>query len=471
MEADSTFLESVNKMFERASEVLKLSPGLAEHIRECSSVYEVRFPVRINGDYKVFRGWRASHSEHKLPVKGGIRYAPSVDQQEIEALAALMSYKCSVVDVPYGGAKGGLCIDPSQYSQEELKRITSAFAEELINKDYINPATNVPAPDMGTGPLEMSWMADTYRKLNPTDINAAACVTGKPLAMGGIEGRVEATGRGVFYGLVEFFSHQQDVKETGLSGTLKAKRIVIQGLGNVGYYAAKFLQQEEQASIIAIIEKDGALYDEGGLDVETVKAHFDETGGLKGFSADYVADGNSLLEMDCDILIPAALEGQITSENAGRIRANIIAEAANGPITYEADLILKAAGKTVIPDLYLNAGGVTASYFEWSRNISHMKFGRMEKQIQQRRLDAEISLIEQMSRKKVDEKQRKAILRHQSDELNLVRSGLEDTMHCAYNAIRKIKQDNHEVPDLRTAAYVYAVDKIAHYYSEYAVRL
>lgn len=471
MEADSSFLESVNKMFIRAAQVLELSPGLTEHIRECSSVYEVRFPVRIDGDYKVFRGWRASHSEHKLPVKGGIRFAPTVDQQEVEALAALMSYKCSVVDVPFGGAKGGLCIDPSQYSREELKRITAAFAEELINKDYINPATNVPAPDMGTGPMEMSWMADTYRKLNPTDINAAACVTGKPLDMGGIDGRVEATGRGVFYGLVEFFSHPDDVEEAGLSGSLKDKRIVIQGFGNVGYYAARFLQQEEGAKIIAIIKSDGALHDEEGLDVDAVKAHIEETGGLKGYSADYVADGLSLMEIECDILIPAALEAQITTENAGRIRANIIAEAANGPVTYEADLILHAAGKTVIPDLYLNAGGVTVSYFEWSRNISHMKLGRMDRQIQQRRLDASITLMEQMSRKKVDDKQRQALLRYQSDELNLVRSGLEDTMRSSYKAIRMVKNNHHEVPDLRTAAYVYAVEKIAHYYREYAVHL
>jgi len=464
-----SFLESVNRIFDRAVAFSDVSPGLAHHIKQCNSVYQVRFPVKIRGEYVVFQGWRATHSEHKLPAKGGIRYSSDADQQEVEALAALMTYKCAVVDVPFGGAKGGLCIDPRQYSAEELEQITRRFTEELAKKGYISPSLNVPAPDMGTGPREMAWIADAYRKMFPQDNDAAACVTGKPREAGGIVGRHEATGRGVQYGLREFFRHPEDVKDAGLDGDLEGKRVVVQGLGNVGYYAAKCLQEEDGARIIAIIERDGAILDEAGLDVEAVHEHLRERGGVSEFpGVRREADGGKLLEADCDILIPAALESQITQANAARVQASIIAEAANGPTTDEADLILRAAGKVVIPDLYLNAGGVTVSYFEWIKNLSHIRFGRMDRRIDELRGSRIIELFERMTDQKVPEDLAKD-LRRGADELDLVRSGLDDTMRTAYQQLSDMRRSRDGLPDLRTAGYVLAIEKIARFYVDFGL--
>jgi glutamate dehydrogenase (NAD(P)+) len=462
-----TFLESVQHMFDQAVERLGLPPGLADVIRVCRSVYQVRFPVKIRGEYRIFEGWRATHSEHKLPSKGGIRYAPMVNQDEVEALAALMTFKCAVVDVPFGGSKGGLRIDPREYTRDELELITRRFAIELDKKDYVSPSLNVPAPDMGTGEREMAWIANTYRTLHPDDIDAEACVTGKPPQIGGIRGRTEATGRGVQNGLQEFFRHPDDVKDAGLEGGLEGKRVIVQGLGNVGHHAAKFLEEEDGARIVAIIERDGGLASEKGLPVESVHEHLRAYGGLKGFpDAEYVPDGVRLLEGDCDILIPAALEGQITAENAGRIRAPLIAEAANGPVTFEADRMLREAGKIVIPDLYLNAGGVTVSYFEWIKNLSKIRFGRMERRMVETRTEAALEIFESMLGQPVPEPLARG-LRREADELNLVRSGLDDTMRQAYRQIRAIWRSRDDVPDLRTAAFMLAIEKVAYFYDEY----
>jgi glutamate dehydrogenase (NAD(P)+) len=465
----SEFLASVERMIGAAIERTDLPPGLGDVIRRCRSVYQVRFPAEIRGEWRVFHGWRANHSEHRLPVKGGIRYAPEVDQDEVEALATLMTYKCAVVDVPFGGSKGGLKIDPREYDQEEMENITRRFTIELDRQGYIGPSMNVPAPDMGTGAREMGWIADTYRTLHPDDLNAAACVTGKPVELGGIRGRVEATGRGVQYAIHALFRHAEDLKEVGLDGTLGGKRVVVQGLGNVGFHVAKFLEEEDDAKIVAIIERDGAVVNDDGLSVEQVFAHMKEHGGVKGFpDGKYVADGSSVLETDCDILIPAALEGQITRDNAARIRAPVIVEAANGPVTYEADQILREAGKIIIPDMYANAGGVTVSYFEWTKNISHMRFGRMGRRLMEMRSETAIDLLETMLEQKVPAAFASA-LRHEADELNLVRSGLDDTMRDSYGQIRETWRSRDDVPDLRTAAYIVAIEKIAHYYTHYAL--
>ncbi len=470
MPADgSTFLRSVNRMFDQAVALMDMPPGLAKQIKLVNSVYNVRFHVKIRGEFQVFEGWRATHSEHRLPVKGGIRYALEVDQPEVEALAALMSYKCAVVDVPFGGSKGGLRIDPRTYERADLEAITRRFTLELDKGGYIGPALNVPAPDVGTGGREMGWIANTYRILHPDDINAEACVTGKPIEMGGIHGRVEATGRGVQYGLAEFFRHPEDVAATGLDGGLEGKRIVVQGLGNVGYHAAKFLEEEEGARIVAIIERDGAVLDEGGLSTQRVHDYLREHGGITGFpDGAYVADGATVLEHDCDILLPAALENQITEANAGRVRARLIAEAANGPVTFEADRILREAGRTVIPDFYLNAGGVTVSYFEWLKNLAHVRFGRLEQRLMDTRIDLALALVERMTGQPVPEAEART-LKRDYDELNLVRSGLEDTMRRAYGQIREALRSRPDVPDLRTAAFILAIGKLAHYYREYAL--
>jgi len=463
---NTSFLDSVNLMFDRAAALLDLPPGLAEHIKQCNSVFQVRFPVKLRGEYRVLTGWRATHSEHRLPAKGGIRYSSRVTQADIEAMAALMTYKCAIVDVPFGGAKGGLCIDPKEYTEEELELITRRFARELAAKGYISPSQNVPAPDLGTGPREMVWVADTYKTLFPHDINAIACVTGKPVSQGGIRGRVEATGRGVEYAIREFFRHPEDVKRAGLSGGLEGKRVVVQGFGNVGYHVAKFLAEEDGAKVIAIIEKDGALVNERGLVVEHVAEHIRDVGSMRDFpDATFVENGKRLLEAECDVLIPAAVEGQITLENAPRIKARLIVEAANGPVTYEADNLLRERGITIIPDAYANAGGVTVSYFEWIKNLSHIRFGRLERRLEEIRGEQVIKAIEATVGRPVPEHLRASLTRG-ADELDLVRSGLDDTMRLAYNEIRAIYLSRGDVPDLRTAAYVLAIDKIARSYME-----
>ncbi|MEH7829807.1 Glu/Leu/Phe/Val family dehydrogenase [Gemmobacter denitrificans] len=466
---EPSFRESVDLMFNRAVRLMDLSPGLENKIRVCNSTYTVRFGVRLRGKIETFTGYRSVHSEHMEPVKGGIRYALSVNQDEVEALAALMTYKCALVETPFGGSKGGLCIDPRAWDEHELEQITRRFAYELIKRDLIHPAQNVPAPDMGTGEREMAWIADQYARMNTTDINAKACVTGKPPHAGGIQGRVEATGRGVQYALREFFRHPEDVARARLSGGLEGKRIIVQGLGNVGYHAARFLSEEDGAKVIAIIERDGALVSAAGLEVEAVKQHLAATGGLQGFAgATFVEQGASVLEEDCDILIPAAMEGVINLSNAHRIRAPLILEAANGPITYGADEILSKKGCVIIPDLYANAGGVTVSYFEWVKNLSHIRFGRMQRRAEEARSRLLVDELERLSadqglgwRLTADFKDR---FLTGSDELALVRSGLDDTMRTAYQSIREVWHARPEVPDLRVAAYMTAIDRVAKTY-------
>ncbi|RYH03582.1 Glu/Leu/Phe/Val dehydrogenase [Salipiger sp. IMCC34102] len=466
---EPSFRESVDIMFNRAVKLMDLSPGLEEKIRVCNATYVVRFGVRLRGAIHTFTGYRAVHSEHMEPVKGGIRYALAVHQDEVEALAALMTYKCALVDAPYGGSKGGLCINPRDWDEHELEQITRRFAYELIKRDMINPAQNVPAPDMGTGEREMAWIADQYKRMNTTDINGAACVTGKPLNAGGIAGRTEATGRGVQYALREFFRHPQDAAKAGLEGTLEGKRIIVQGLGNVGYHAAKFLSEEDGAKITGIIEHDGSLYDEKGLDVEDVRAHIVANGGVSGYAgAKHDPQGATLLEHECDILIPAALEGVINMTNAERIKAPLIIEAANGPTTAGADEILRKKGCVIIPDMYANAGGVTVSYFEWVKNLSHIRFGRMQRRAEEARHQLIVEELERLDdmlehRWSMTPNFKEKYLRG-ADELELVRSGLDDTMRTAYQQMAQVWRERDDVEDLRTAAYLVSIRKVADSY-------
>jgi glutamate dehydrogenase (NAD(P)+) len=466
---EPSFRESVDLMFNRAVRLMDLSPGLEQKIRVCNSTYTVRFGVRLRGKIETFTGYRSVHSEHMEPVKGGIRYAMSVNQDEVEALAALMTYKCALVETPFGGSKGGLCIDPRQWDEHELEQITRRFAYELIKRDLIHPAQNVPAPDMGTGEREMAWIADQYARMNTTDINAKACVTGKPPHAGGIQGRVEATGRGVQYALREFFRHAEDAAKAGLSGTLDGKRVVVQGLGNVGYHAAKFLSEEDGAIIVAIAERDGAILSDAGLPVEEVRQWIAANGGVKGFpGATYVENGASALELPCDILIPAAMEGVIHKGNAANIKAPLIIEAANGPVTFGADEILRAKGCVIIPDMYANAGGVTVSYFEWVKNLSHIRFGRMQRRAEEARSRLLVEELEKLSADQglgwtLTEDFKDRFLTG-SDELALVRSGLDDTMRTAYQSMRAVWHGRDDVEDLRTAAYIVSISRVAQTY-------
>ncbi|MEM9277908.1 MAG: Glu/Leu/Phe/Val dehydrogenase [Pseudomonadota bacterium] len=465
--AEPSFRESVNRLFDRAVNHMDLSPGMIEKIRVVNSTYTVRFGVKLRGDIHTFTGYRSVHSEHAEPVKGGIRYADNVHQDEVEALAALMTYKCALVEVPFGGSKGGLRINPREWEPEELERITRRFAFELIKRDLIHPSQNVPAPDMGTGEREMAWIADQYHRMNTTDIDARACVTGKPLNAGGIRGRVEATGRGVQYAVQDFFRYPEDLKIAGLSEGLAGKRIVVQGLGNVGYHAAKFLQEEDDCKITGIIEYNGSLSNEDGIDVEAAKQFMMEHGSFDGFpGATFVQNGNALLEMDCDVLIPAALEAVINLENADRIKASLIVEAANGPVTAGADEVLRKKGIVIIPDMFANAGGVTVSYFEWVKNLSHIRFGRMQRREEEARHRMLIDEIETATGKELSKAFKDRYIKG-ADELSLVRSGLDDTMRGAYGGMRVLWHQNRAKDadfDLRTAAYMIAIGRVADSY-------
>ena len=469
MSQTKSFSKSVDLMFDRAADLVDISPGLREKIRVCNATYTTRFGVRLRGEIHTFTGYRAVHSEHMEPVKGGIRYAPSVNQDEVEALAALMTYKCALVDVPFGGSKGGLCIDPGDYSTEELEQITRRFAAELIKRDLIHPAQNVPAPDMGTGEREMAWIADQYLQVRPTDIDAKACVTGKPVSMGGIAGRTEATGRGIQYALREFFRDSDDVARAGLSGSLEGKRILVQGLGNVGYHAAKFLSQQDGAIITTVVERDGVVTAESGIDVDALRSWIQENGGVNGFpGAEAVTSPETALEVECDILIPAATEGVIHAGNASKICAPLIIEAANGPVTAEADQILREKNCVIIPDLYANAGGVTVSYFEWVKNLSHMRFGRMQRREQEARNELIIRELDALSKSLGNAWALSESFRDEfkagANEIDLVRSGLDDTMRKAFQEMRAVLQEKDGVNDFRTAAYLVAIEKIAESY-------
>ncbi len=463
---EPSFRESVDMMFTRAVSLMDLSPGLEEKIRVCNATYTVRFGVRLRGAIHTFTGYRSVHSEHMEPVKGGIRYAPNVHQDEVEALAALMTYKCALVEAPFGGSKGGLRIDPREYDERELELITRRFTYELAKRDLIHPSQNVPAPDMGTGEREMAWIADQYRRMNTTDIDAAACVTGKPINAGGIQGRTEATGRGVQYALQEFFRHPEDIAKAGLSGTLDGKTVIVQGLGNVGYHAAKFLSEEDGCRIIAVIERDGAVINKDGIDIEDLRQWIATNGGVAGYyHGTCTSNGGAVLEEPCDILIPAALEGVINLANAHNIKAPLIIEAANGPITAGADDILREKGTVIIPDMYANAGGVTVSYFEWVKNLGHIRFGRMQRRQEESRHQLVVDELERISESlgktwslSPDFKQK--YLRG-AGELELVRSGLDDTMRSAYQSMRETWHGRDDVSDLRTAAYLVSIGKVA----------
>jgi glutamate dehydrogenase (NAD(P)+) len=466
--SNPSFFQTVSLYFDRAAELTSHPTGILEQIKQCNSVYSFQFPVRTSRGLEVISGWRVQHSHHKLPVKGGIRFSEHANEDEVKALAALMTYKCAVMDVPFGGAKGGVQINPKNYTTEELEQITRRYTAELIKKNFIGPGTDVPAPDYGTGAREMSWIVDTYAAFHPGQIDALGCVTGKPVSQGGVRGRAEATGRGVFYGLLEACSHEEDMQEIGLTKGLEGKRIVVQGLGNVGYHAAFFCQQHG-AVITGLAEYEGAIHNPNGLDVDAVVKHRKETGSILDFpGAEDLVNREAALELECDILIPAALENQITEGNAGRIKAKIIAEAANGPTSFAAEEILEKMGVMVIPDIYLNAGGVTVSYFEWLKNLSHVRFGRMGKRFEQTTYENLLRVVEETTGRRLTADEMQAVARG-ADEIDLVNSGLQETMVTAYQQIREIWKSNPKVTTLRTAAFVNAIDKVAKCYDELGV--
>jgi glutamate dehydrogenase (NAD(P)+) len=455
-----SFFDSVCESFDKAAAHTKFPKGLLEQIKTCNAVYKMNFPVKIGNEYQVIEAYRVQHSNHRSPTKGGIRYSIHVNEDEVKALSALMTYKCAIVDVPFGGAKGGIKISPRNTSPQVLERITRRYTAELVRKNFIGPGIDVPAPDYGTGEREMNWIVDTYMSLNQTQVDGYGCVTGKPVSQNGIRGRREATGRGVIYGLKEVVSYKEDMKELGLTTGLKDKRVVVQGLGNVGYYSA-FYAQQEGAKVIAISELEGAVFNPNGLDIKALFEYRKAKGTIKGFpGSKFMANTYDALELDCDILIPAALENQITETNAPKIKAKIIAEAANGPVTPEAERILIKKGVLLIPDMYINAGGVTVSYFEWLKNLSHVRFGRLQKRFDEASNRNIIETIERLTGKKVSQAEMNFLTKG-ADEIDIVNSGLEETMVFAYQQIREVYRRNKNIDSMRTAAFVVAINKIA----------
>lgn len=464
MSGSKTFLQDVNAMFQEAADLISMEEGLATKISVANSTYITRFGVRLRGKMHTFEGWRSVHSNHPSPAKGGIRYASYANLDEVEALAALMTYKCALMDIPFGGSKGALKIDPKEWTQDELERITRRFTQELVRHEFLTPSLNVPAPDVGTNETTMMWMADEYRRLRPTDINGSACVTGKPLAAGGIEGRIEATGRGVQYSIQAFFESEIDRVKTKLPNTLEGATVVVQGLGNVGYHAAKFLSEEDGCRMVSVIERDGVIRNPDGLNIEELKQHINETGGVRGFKRGvHSLDSTDALADECDILIPAALEGVITEDNAPYLRTKLIVEAANGPTTFKANEILRKLGVIIIPDLFANAGGVTVSYFEWVKNLTHIPFGLMERRRDEMGHQVLAQSLERMTGSQFPEDSANAFLQG-AREIDLVRSGLDDKMRLAYAEMSNLWNTDEQIPDLRTAAYIIAVRRIAGIY-------
>lgn len=464
-----SFFENVTKSFDKAAKFTKWETGLLEQIKACNAVYQMKFPIkRDDGSIEVIEAYRVQHSQHKTPCKGGIRFSDEVNQDEVMALASLMTYKCAIVNVPFGGGKGGIKINPRKYSEFELQKITRRYTSELVKKNFIGPGTDVPAPDYGTGEREMAWILDTYATMRPGEVDAAACVTGKPITQGGVKGRKEATGMGVFFGVREVCQMEDIMQRQGLTPGVAGKRVVVQGLGNVGFYTAKFFRQGG-AKVVAIAEYEGAIFSEEGLNEEEVFQHRKATGSILNFpGAQNLAKSGDALELECDILIPAALENVINASNASRVQAKIIGEAANGPITPEADEILVRKGVLIIPDMYLNAGGVTVSYFEWLKNLSHVRYGRMEKRFTENMNKHILGQIEGLTGKTVEENE-KRFIEHGASEADLVHSGLEETMIEATRDIMNTWKANPEIPDMRTAAYVVAINKVGVSYAELGI--
>lgn len=465
-----SFYENVQRNFDKAAAHLSYPKGILEQIKECNAVYQMRFPVKVGNKIEVIEAYRVQHSHHRLPTKGGIRFSHHVNQDEVMALAALMTYKCAIVDVPFGGAKGGVKISPREYSVEALEKITRRYTVELIRKNFIGPSNDVPAPDYGTGEREMAWILDTYSTFkNGSEIDAAGCVTGKPVHQNGIQGRTEATGRGVFYGLKEMCDDKDMMKELGLDMGIAGKTMVIQGMGNVGSFAGLISQKEGDVKVIGVSEIEGTIHDPNGLDMEKLIKYRKKNGTIIGFGKSKALKvREDWVSLECDILVPAALESQIHKGNAAKVKAKIVAEAANGPVTSEAEDILNKKGVCILPDMYLNAGGVTVSYFEWLKNLSHMRFGRMEKRFNQNTYNKLLNSVEDLTGKSVSARDR-AMLIKGADEVDLVRSGLEETMINSYQQFIQIYKRRKNITDLRTAAFVCALNKVANDYTTLGV--
>ncbi len=460
-----TFKENVDSFVTQASKIIRFPKDVIEYIKYSHSVMQVTVGVRIKKKICNFVGWRAVHSEHRLPSKGGIRFSSNVSQDDTEALAALMTYKCAVVNVPYGGSKGSLKINPKNYSEKELRVITKNYATKLAKKGFLNPALNVPAPDLGTSEREMVWIMDAYKNLFPEDINYLACVTGKPVEYGGIRGRDGATGRGVEETIREYFRHPELLKKTKLKKKLKDNLIVIQGFGKVGKSLCLDLYNRDQAKIIAIGDWNGYLINRQGIDINKLSKYYLKNKKIDHFKgAKFIKKSSNVLLLNCDILIPAATESVISLDNVNKVKAKLIVEAANGPVTYRADKILNKRGIHVLPDIFVNAGGVIVSYYEWVKNLSHIRFGRLQRRFDEQKMQDVIELIEKTTNKSIPPSLYKKITSG-ATEKDLAYSGLEDTMRESFQEILVEKNKNKNL-NFRTAAYAVALKKLRKFHDK-----
>ncbi|BFF93036.1 glutamate dehydrogenase mitochondrial [Drosophila madeirensis] len=428
---------------------------------------EVSFPIiKSDGAYEIITGYRAHHIRNRLPLKGGIRYAMDVDENEVKALAAIMTFKCACVSLPYGGSKGGVRIDPKKYTVGELQTITRRYTMELLKRNMIGPGIDVPAPDVNTSGREMSWIVDQYSKtFGYKDINAAAIVTGKPVHIGGINGRNSATGRGVWKAGDLFLQDKDWMDLLKWKTGWKDKKVIVQGFGNVGSFAAKFVH-EAGAKLIGVKELDCQLFNKDGIDINDLIAYKEEKKSIKGYSKAQEAKGD-LLEAECDILMPCATQKVITSENAGKIKAKLILEGANGPTTPAGEKILIDKGVLLVPDLYCNAGGVTVSYFEYLKNINHVSYGKMNSKTTSQLIHEVINSInESLSRcpdaefPEIEPNKRLMRIRDCTKEAEIVDAALQTVMESAAAGIKATANKFETCNDLRKAAYIYAVFKI-----------
>ncbi|MEN3014788.1 MAG: Glu/Leu/Phe/Val dehydrogenase [bacterium] len=460
-----SFFREVNLFVDRATKYVKADPNLLELIKQCRSVISVSFPIkRNNGQIETIYGWRAHHSFHKMPTKGGIRISPDVALDEVMALAALMSYKCAITDIPFGGAKGGIKVNPKNYSESEMERIVRRYTFELYRKNFIGPSIDVPGPDMGSGEREMAWILDTYATLSSKEVDYLACVTGKPIEQGGIRGRKYATGLGGYYILEYLFNQRTDIlKKYNVSNNFQDATFSVQGFGNVGYFLCKFLY-DNNVKIVSIADVTGTIYNPKGINVDNLYEYVKVKGGVYGFP-DAVSSSNpqDCLEVDADVLVPAALENVINEKNYSKIKAKIIAEGANGPTTYRAHYKLVEANKLVIPDILFNSGGVTVSYFEYLKNLSHVRFGRLEKRLREENNLKLIQEIEKITGRKIDHRN----LVNSFTEEDIVKSGLYESMISAFNSIYNKSEEKNL--DLKTAAFVLALEKIIIAYNQLGI--